>query len=104
MDKFQKNQLSYYHCAGTDLGCAGGNRPTINRTELSGHWHFKHLYRHSKYHFAYLGTAHWQNVKKIAHAIQQHGQDKGLIQYGIVNILLFLLIGLTVAYCGWQQL
>ena len=42
--------------------------------------------------------------KKIAHAIQHHGQDKGLIQYGIVNILLFLLIGLTVAYCGWQQL
>ena len=42
--------------------------------------------------------------KKIAHAIQQHGQDKGMIQYGIVNILLFLLIGLIVAYCGWQQL
>lgn len=42
--------------------------------------------------------------KKIAYAIQQHGQDKGIIQYVIVNILVFLLVGLTVAYCGWQQL
>ncbi len=40
--------------------------------------------------------------KKIAHIIEQHGPDKGIIQYVIVNILIFLLVGMTVAYCGWQ--
>ncbi len=41
---------------------------------------------------------------KIAYLIQRHGNNKGLIQYVIVNILLFLLIGLAVLYSGWQLL
>lgn len=41
---------------------------------------------------------------KIAYLIQRHGNNKGLMQYVIVNILLFLLIGLAVLYSGWQLL
>ena len=43
-----------------------------------------------------------QMPTKITYLIERHGNNRGLIQYVIVNILLFLLLGLAVAYCGWQ--
>ena len=41
---------------------------------------------------------------KIAYLTERHGNNKGLIQYVIVNILLFLLLGLAVVYSSWQLL
>ena len=41
---------------------------------------------------------------KITYLIERHGNNKGLIQYVLVNILLFLLLGLAVVYSSWQLL
>lgn len=43
-----------------------------------------------------------QMPAKIAFLIERHGNNKGLMQYTLINILMFLLLGLSVAYCGWQ--
>lgn len=39
---------------------------------------------------------------KVTYLIQRHGNNKGIVQYVLVNILLFLFIGLAVMYCGYQ--
>ena len=38
---------------------------------------------------------------KITHLVERHGEQKGILTYVVVNILLYLLIGLVVMYCGW---
>lgn len=43
-----------------------------------------------------------QMPSKITYLIQRHGNNKGIMQYVVVNVLLFLLIGLAVMYCGYQ--
>lgn len=45
-----------------------------------------------------------QMPTKISYLIERHGNKKGLLQYVILNILLFLALGLTVIFCGWQLL
>jgi len=45
-----------------------------------------------------------QLPKKIAYLVEQRGMQKGVRQYVLVNILLFLLIGIVVAYCGVTML
>ena len=42
--------------------------------------------------------------EKIAYLINRHGNDKGMVQYVLVNIMLYLFIGLIVMYCGWTML
>ena len=42
--------------------------------------------------------------EKIAYLINRHGNDKGMVQYVLVNIMLYLFIGLIVMYRGWTML
>lgn len=42
-----------------------------------------------------------QMPNKITHLVERHGEQKGILTYVVVNILLYLLIGLVVMYCGW---
>lgn len=42
-----------------------------------------------------------QMPKKIVYLIERHGHDRGILQYVLVNVLLYLLIGLAVLFCGW---
>ena len=41
---------------------------------------------------------------KISYLVEKHGEQRGMIQYVIVNVLLFLLAGLGVMYCGYQMM
>ena len=39
--------------------------------------------------------------RKIVYLIEQHGHNSGILRYTMINILLFLLIGLFVMGCAW---
>lgn len=38
---------------------------------------------------------------KIAYQIEQHGHSKGIKHYVVINILLYLIIGIVVLVCGY---
>lgn len=42
--------------------------------------------------------------RKIVYLIEQHGHNSGILRYTLINILLFLLIGLFVMGCAWTLL
>ena len=49
---------------------------------------------------AYIGI---QNIILLVYG-KRTGNDKGMVQYVLVNIMLYLFIGLIVMYCGWTML
>lgn len=51
-----------------------------------------------------LGQRSGKMPNKIAYQIKQHGERGGILRYVIINILLYLIIGIIVMICGWMMM
>ncbi len=49
-----------------------------------------------------MGQKTGKMPNKIAHHIERHGERSGLMHYIVINILLYLIIGVVVMVCGWS--
>ncbi len=48
-----------------------------------------------------MGQKSGKMPNKIVHHIERHGERSGIIHYVIINILLYLVIGVVVMVCGF---
>ncbi len=49
-----------------------------------------------------LGQKTGTMPNKLAHHVKHHGEKSGIMRYVIINVLLYLLIGIVVMVCGWM--
>ena len=51
-----------------------------------------------------MGQKTGEMPDKLAYHVKQKGERGGIIRYVIINILLYLLIGIVVMVCGWSMM
>lgn len=51
-----------------------------------------------------MGQKSGKMPDKLAYHVKQKGERGGIIRYVIINILLYLLIGIVVMICGWMMM
>ncbi len=49
-----------------------------------------------------MGQKTGKMPNKIVHHIERHGERSGVLRYIVINILLYLVIGMIVMVCGWS--
>ena len=51
-----------------------------------------------------LGQKTGTMPNKLAHHVKNHGERGGIIRYVIINVLIYLLIGVVVMICSWMMI
>lgn len=51
-----------------------------------------------------LGQRSGTMPNKLAHHVKQHGEKSGIMHYVVINVLLYLIIGVVVMVCGWMMM
>ncbi|MBR4944075.1 MAG: hypothetical protein IKZ26_01515 [Peptococcaceae bacterium] len=51
-----------------------------------------------------LGQRSGTMPNKLLYHVEHHGERAGIIRYVIINVLLYLIIGVVVMVCGWMMM